>query len=340
MFKKHKEEKGNVKQVVAIYDNDIEYANRLAQYLGKVKKIPFNIVCFTNEKSLLHFVKEQPISILIVNEHVITEHIQELTIRIQIVLVEEAHSINKEMNTDNRVYKYQSVDRIIQKLLEYVERTGSQREKIEEIWNHKVRVMGVYSLIVRDSAFSITLAQELSKREKVFYCDLGNFSCIDFLFGVESKTDLSDAVYYMHQGNMEEQCVNMIQSYGSMEYISPVRCPEDLRTISSEDVIQLLQKIVECREYETIVLALAECMYMPIELLSLCNIVYVPIKNDLESEAKQRKLLEYLENNGKTSLHNKISFITLPIYREIGEGVPYAEQLLWSEMGDFVRTLL
>lgn len=335
-----------MKQIVAIYDRDIAYANRLAQYLGEVKKMPFQMVCFTKEEALLNFVKGQPISILIINEQVITEAIQKLSIKIQIVLLEESHDMAKELEVGVgslekcNVYKYQSVDVIAQKLSSYVDAKRKKGEQMENLWNRTVRVIGVYSILDEGNSFSIALAQTLARKEKVFYCDFGSFSCIDLLLGVEVETDLSDAIYYMHQGNLREQLASVIQSYGNMEYIAPVRCPEDLRVFSAEDMIQLLQEIIKSRRCETMVLSLAECMYMPIELLSFCHVIYMPMKKGLECDKKQKKLLQYLENNGKRSICERLHFITLPICKEVRAGVPYVEQLLWSEMGDFVRSLL
>ncbi len=338
----------NVKQVIAIYDKEVVYSKRLAQYLGDVKKISFQIICFTKEETILNFMKSQSIYILIVNEQMLTERIQALSIPFKIIVTEESsHTRNSDVSEYQYVYKYQSADVIAQTIIGFLEKNKKQGEIL---WNQSVNVIGVYPFIIRDDLFSVTLAQvlsrelpkELSKKGNVFYCDLSAFSYVDTLFELEGeeKIDLSDAIYYKNQGNLKEQISNIIQTYGNVDYISPVRCPDDLRVITSEDIQLLLQEIVNIKGYKTIVLSLAECMYMPMELLLFCNRVYIPMENNVLSEKKKQLLFDYLERNGKGNIRDKFMFIHLPKYKEISAGVPYVEQLLWNDLGDFVRSLL
>lgn len=316
-----------MKQVVAIYDKDIVYANHLSQYLEQNKRISAHIVCFTMEQSLLQFAKEESIALFIINEFALTDTIKQLVEESKIIVLRE------EKQTDG-IYKYQSVEVLVQMICSYIEKEESMMEKKD------VCIIGVYPLLVSDCSFSITLAQVLSKKEKVFYCDLGSFSCLNDLLEQETSVDLADSIYYMHQGILRDRLTELIQQCGEMEYIAPVRCPEDLKSISAEDILQLFKQLIQERRYDTIVLELAECMYVPEQILSLCKLIYMPVQNTLESELKKRKVFTYLKNNGKEALCERICLLTLPICRQRVGGVSYMEQLLWNEMGDFVRNLI
>jgi pilus assembly protein CpaF len=77
-----------------------------------------------------------------------------------------------------------------------------------------------------------------------------------------------------------------------------------------------------------------------LELFAACDVVYMPVLDDPVSTAKLEDFETYLKEAGHKGMEEKIQKLHLP---EIKTGIRrggYMEQLLWSEMGDYVRKLL
>ena len=75
------------------------------------------------------------------------------------------------------------------------------------------------------------------------------------------------------------------------------------------------------------------------ELLGICDVVYVPVKDDVVSTAKLEEWKEYLKWSGRSVLWEKLRFLQLPEPVLSMSRETYLEQLLWSDLGDFVREL-
>ena len=68
--------------------------------------------------------------------------------------------------------------------------------------------------------------------------------------------------------------------------------------------------------------------------------IYTPTREDPVSEVKLEQWNQYLEVSGYGSLKERIQMIQLPSQRTGGNTGHYLDQLLWGEMGDFVRILV
>ena len=58
------------------------------------------------------------------------------------------------------------------------------------------------------------------------------------------------------------------------------------------------------------------------------------------SAAKLKEWREYLEKSGRDRLWEKVRILKLPRPNATAGCETYLEQLLWGEMGDFVRELI
>ena len=72
----------------------------------------------------------------------------------------------------------------------------------------------------------------------------------------------------------------------------------------------------------------------------MCDVVYMPVREDCISAAKLEEFEEYLEEADDTGVRDRIQKLKLPRHTGIGKRDGYLEQLIWGEMGDYVRQLL
>ncbi len=70
------------------------------------------------------------------------------------------------------------------------------------------------------------------------------------------------------------------------------------------------------------------------------DVIYMPVKDDCISASKLEEFEEYLRAAGQEKVLGRIQKLKLPYHNSFGRRETYMEQLLWGELGDYVRRLL
>ncbi len=126
-----------------------------------------------------------------------------------------------------------------------------------------------------------------------------------------------------------------------MDYIPPVRYGEDLKNpVSPEEMARLIERIAGEGGYERLLVDVGQMGRGALPILEVCDAVYMPVKEDSVSAAKVEEFEEYLKTAGAKEVLEKIRRLRLPYHNDFGKREGYLEQLLWGELGDYVRKLL
>lgn len=328
-----------MEKIMAVYDVEPRYADRFADFTNQKEKVPFTVVAFTTVEALRDYAKTHTIEILLISNAVPRETVKEIPAA-QVVVLAEGEVVPAEDEYPS-VYKYQSTDSIIREVLAHY--CEQPREVSMVLLGSKARIIGVYSPLGRclKTSFAWTLGQQLGKNGKVLYVSMEEYSGFSKLLGEEPQADLSDVFYFYRQGNCGfVRLSSMIYTWGNLDYIPPVRYPEDLGQITGEDMAEFLSRMALESGYEIIVVDMGNSGRQAVSMLNLCDVVYMPVKDDCVSAAKIEEFLEYLEVSGKGELQDKIQRLKLPYHSGFGRRDTYLEQLLWGELGDYVRKLL
>ena len=188
-------------------------------------------------------------------------------------------------------------------------------------------IIGVFSPLGRclKTSFALALGQILAKERAVLYLNLEEYSGFEELFGKKFSANLSDLFYYVRQGNenLIHRMNGMIQSVNNLDFVPPVRTPSDIQTVCWEDWERLLQAITLQSSYEVLILDIGGGADENFQLLELCT----QFENLLRIWNKE-KILEKTEK-----LH-------LPFHADNISPESYVEQLVWSQLGDYIRKLL
>lgn len=328
-----------MERIMAVYDVEPHYADRFADFANQKEKVPFSVVAFTTVENLREYAKNNRIEILLINQGVPKEVTEGIGAE-QIVVLADGEVVPASDDYP-RVYKYQSTDSILREVLAcYCEKP------IEEqivVLGARAKILGVYSPVGRclKTSFAWTMGQHLAKNGRVLYLSLEEYSGFSKLIGGNTQTDLSDVFYFFRQGNCSFfRLSSMIYTWGNLDYIPPVRYPEDLSQITGRDVLELLNKLSAESGYETIIVDMGHMGKHAVEIMEACEVVYMPVKEDCISAAKLEEFEEYLEASGKKRLKDRIQRLKLPYHNSFGRRDTYMEQLLWGELGDYVRQLL
>lgn len=325
-------------RIIAVCDREAAYAYSLVEYFNQKNCIFFS-EAFTNEESICDYAKDNFIDILLISDRIDIELINKRNIGITILLSEqEAIYAGKNFRA---IYKYQSAAVILKAIMNYY---AEKEDEPLAMLHKKCKIIGVYSPVKRclKSSFCLALGQIMAKEKSVLYLNMEEYSGFSSLFLKDYKADLSDLIYYLRQdkSNILVKLEGIIESINSLDYIPPVFSPMDIREVKKVEWEKLLREISTNSKYDTVIVDFGDGVEGLLDLLCECNQVYVPIKDDYLSLAKIEQFEFLLEKAGYHELKSNMKKIKLPYHNSFGNRECYAEQLVWSELGDYVRSLI
>lgn len=330
-----------MKKIMAVYDDDPKYAERLSDYVNRKEKGIFQAQAFTSKDRLEEFARKNDIDVLLTGNTADTEKIEEINSVHTIRLMEERNLIKEEQGAG--IYKYQSGDDIIRDVMAaYCEMPGSENSFVG-IFGKKKRIIGVYSPIGRCGKTSLSLAigQLLAKEEKVLFLTLDMFTGFSSMLDERWKRDMSDLIYYYKQKRFSALRLNSVVYFlGDMAWIPPIGYPDDYNHITAVEMADFLIRILEVSDYTTIVLDIGNYDRQILPVLNVCNVIYMPIKEDMFSQAKLKEFEDYIEECKDLELKDKFYKIHVPYITGAKRMEHFPQEFLWGDLGDFVRGLL
>ncbi len=328
-----------MEKIMAVYDLDPDYAQRFADVVNQKEKTPFTVVPFTSLELLKEYAKKHKIELLLISASVPREMMEGIEAGSVVTLSEGELATQTEEYPS--VYKYQSADSVIREVMtRYCDQPS---EEMFVVLGRRARVMGVYSPIGRclKTSLALMLGQQLAREGKTIYVGFEEFSGISRLLGGEGKSDLSDVLYFLRQGNLNVvRLRSMVYTWKDMDYIVPVRYPEDMEQMSGDEAGQLLEVLASECGYSYVVVDVGRPGRNLLPVLERCDVIYMPAKEDEISAARMEEFEEYLQKAGDEELREKLHPVKLPYPGSLGRGNDYMDKLCWSELGDYVRKLI
>jgi cellulose biosynthesis protein BcsQ len=329
------------KHILAVCDLEVAYACSFVEYVNQKRNIPFDVQAFTNVDTLKAFAKEQNIEILLISDQTMEDEILSLSIGKIIILSQGGHDPKLEQYP--LINKYQSSDNVIREVMSCYE-----VDKTPALYVHtakkKAKLIGIYSPVGRaaKTSFALTLGQIMARQEAVLYLNLEEYSGFEQLLGCSYERTLGDLIYHIRQGNSNLliKINSMIQSMNNLDYLPPALSPVDIQNTTYEEWMTLIQELIQYSSYETIVLDFGDGVADLYTLLDVCDKVYMPIRKDVISTAKIQHFEHLLQIWGFSQVLPKIQKIKLPYHQTMKQGRAYFDELVWSELGDYVRELL
>lgn len=327
-----------MEKIMAVYDVDACYAQRFADVVNQREKMPFTVIPFTSMEVLKEYSADQPIEILLISGEVSPKQIEGVKAEAVITLA-EGEIVSVAGNYPS-VYKYQSADSVVREVLAYYcENPQAQFVAVGK----KAKVIGIYSPVSRclKTSLALTMGQQLARDHKVLYVSFELFAGFTKLIDSECKGDLSDVLYFFRQDSFGVMRLrSMVYSWKDMDYIPPIRYPQDLEQLTGEEAACLVERLAKECGYEYIIVDMGQSICNMIPVLQNCDKVYMPVKEDCVSSAKLEEFEYYLRLSGQEKLKDMIQRVKLPYHSSFGRKDTYMEQLLWGELGDYVRKLL
>ena len=330
----------NGKNILAVCDLEAAYACNFVEYIHRKNSIPFEIQAFTGIQHLKSFAAEQRIEILLISDKAMCEEVKQLDIGQIVILSEGVH--HPMLDCYPSVYKYQSSDAVIREVMNCY---GAKKTiAFPTAFHKKKNLIGVYSPVGRTAktSFALTLGQVLAKEHSALYINLEEYAGFEQLLECSYERTLGDLIYYMRQEyqNLPLKISGMVQSINNLDYLPPVLSPMDIQNTTLEEWMQLLDEIEEKMQYDTIILDIGDGVSDLYHLLNRCSTVYMPIRTDVVSAAKIKQFEQLLQLWDFNGLLERIKKIKLPYHRTEKRGREYLDELLWSQLGDYVKRLV
>lgn len=327
-----------MRHVMAVYDVDPLYAARFAEVINQKEKIPFEVMAFTSLERLKNYIRERGVELLLISSLVGREEVEALGAR-KVISLADGETIQTDQEYPS-IYKYQSSDSIIREVMAcYCEK----EEAMLEPGTTRAVIIGVYSPVGRclKTSLALTMGQLLAQSGRTLYITLEEYTGLAALAHEEFRADLSDLMYYYSQGNYNLMRLNsVVHSLKGLDYIPPARYPEDLDHIGAKPAADMIKLIAESSGYETVIVDIGNYGRQVFPLLNICSVIYMPVKEDSVSLAKIEEFFNHMDSSGNEYLRDKIKKLKLPYHSSFGRRDNYLEQLLWGELGDYVRQLL
>ncbi|MDO5541007.1 MAG: hypothetical protein Q4F83_13245 [Eubacteriales bacterium] len=328
------------KQKFAIFDLEASYACNLMEYMAERQSVPFETLVFSSMESLEKYTKENILDLLMVSERMMSPELRQMNIRRIIILSEGA--VSEEFQDYPAVYKYQSSESLVAEVMSYYAKQEVPQPRL--LKKRAAQIIGVYSPIGRcgKTCFALTLGQILAQKKPVLYLNLEDYAGFSFLMEKEGMSDISDVMYFLrqHKGNAIFKVNSALQRLGSMDYVSPAFSSGDLREIKAEEWVRLLDELISCSNYETIILDIGHTVDEVSTLLMQCTHIYTPICTDVISMAKMNQYEQLLREMEYEEILQKTHKLGLPFCAPAMQGEYFMEQLANGEMGDYVRKML
>ena len=330
------------KQIFAVCDLEAEYACNFMDYLNQKKNIPFEIQAFTSVESFVAFAKENAVELLLISSEAMCREVGELEIGKIVILTEGSKP--EELKSYTGVYKYQASSDIVREVMACY---GSEKAILPvqvPALKKNTEILGVYAPSggCQQTSFALTLAQILGKEKTVLYLNLEEYSGFEELLQKEFASTLSDLLYYVRQRSsiLSVKMNSMIQSMGNMDFIPPVQSPEDICGTSWQDWEFLFQEIILHSSYETVVVDIGNGIDEVFQMLDMCTAVYMPVRTDRMAQCKIRQFEKLLKVRDYSQVLTRLHKLTLPFCSGWEEEPFGVEQLIWGELGDYVRELV
>ncbi len=332
---------------VAIFDMDKGYRERFADYLMNYKGAEMELAVFTSESFFCEALKVDKFHLFVLGSgyEVVLPRTRALKVPV-LVLTESTHSYVKEtieMLDEQVVYtsKYQSMDVITQKMQLLSE--AKERKGKVGVAQRELKIVGIFSPVRHEMQmlFSLLLARNIARGEKVLYINLMEFSGFTEVFG-NTEYDLGDVILQVRSAEVKvERFLACIYESEGFSYISPMLNPENVREITSEDVQCLLEFIAGYTDYQTVILDIGLNISDLAGVLLNCDRIFCLGKRGYLFETQMRQFFSYMEKVVDAAFLERIRQVELPGQAKvICGGVNLLEQLDWGEFGDFVRRLM
>lgn len=324
---------------IGICDNDERYLRCMQEYLEKKRLTDFEVQIFTSVDETCRYTQHNSLEILLIGEGCFQECVKEIGIK-KVYILQESSSC--EISGLTKVMKYQSMERLISKVLEDYAQTVCLDERACEksvVMSKMARVTCFYTpqQTASQSIYALSMAQLLAKEGKrVLYLNLTPFAGFEALLHTTYETDVTDFFYYAlkHSDRLGMKLDGIRQKIGEVDYLPPAMDYQDLLSLSAKEWKDGLLQLQGLGVYDELILDLVSASQGLYELLQMSDNIYTVRQPDIRAKAALAQFEELCIRRKQQEILQKINEIVdvceLPekVYYDTLVNSDYAKKML------------
>lgn len=302
------------KGIFAICDSEIDYVYRFVDYLESQISQRFQVHTFSSVNKLVDYCNNNSLEILLVSNQLLDSWIQQ--IHYQILIIMSEGTIKPEFQNYFTIYKYQSAQEMFRQImLYYAQNEKEDKSKRELKYKENFNFIAFYSPWNEEvqTMLAMNYAELIGMEKNTLYLNLKGYHGFSQIMHRSFQRDISDLFYYFKTKN--DKFMNYFDSIickiNNLEYIPPVENPLDLKEITLQEWLDMLEEIRFSAKYESIILDLSDEIEDSLEFLEICNKIYVPIKETYYEGGKMEQLDKVLTAQEKQKIQMKIERVNL-----------------------------
>ncbi len=320
-------------KLLVLCDPEEDYAQHMADFLCKRKEAVWEVMVFTKPDELLKMKKDM--EILLIAESVYGAYVDNLPVKLP-VLLNESGMVRGEAIAN--VDKYQEAEKVHRAVWDfYMEKEQDAVPVLRTA--AKAKLIGMYSPVKRclQTTFALTYGQLLAEKHRTLYLSFEYYGGRqEWVEGAENG--MAKLLYFLP----EEKAFDMrrrelTKAVGGLDYITPMTNGQNLLFIEAEDWRKLIKRLLDCGEYEYIILDLSESIQGLFELLRMCERIYTIVKEDGTARGKVLQYEQLLKEQQYEDVRGKTSKCVLPVFRKLPVGL---EQYTKGELAEYVKEIL
>ncbi len=327
-------------KIMAICDTEEGYAFRMAEYILEKVKLPYTLHLFTAVEELEKFAGREEIEILLIAENawkLIREEFVKSQVAQMFILQESEQAQQEEACC---ISKYQSPEKVVQKMLDVIADGGGWKEYPEAV-DTAVKTIGIYSPVKRclQTSFALTLGQLLAKEHRTLYLNFEMYSGLGELLRRDYQTDMLDVMYYFQSARekLALRLPTIIQNAGGLDYIPPMQYALGIKEVPGEQWLALCRDIAAIGEYEYMILDLDDGIDGLFDLLKSCQKIYTITRDDPFAMAKLRQYEQMLQTGELEEITEKTVKCRFPVFQQLPDSL---DMMTHGELAGYVKSII
>ena len=328
-------------QILALLEQDPSYCERFLKYASSRTECPFTVYTFQSVTELQRFAHQNDIDLLLSDAQAAgEEELEKLPVHTRVELTEEPMGEKQTLacarpDAPHKIYKYQSGEKILHELV-----SSYQLSKKAEPKNRQglARLYLVYSPIGRSgkTCFAESLTKTLQKDMRALYVSLEEVSARADASMQNGSGSLSDALYFYKKERLDaERLRAMISSADGMDFIPPVRSPEDIATLRDAELPQFIQTLRAEVDYDAIVLDTDSILSRVEGILPQADWIFMPVTDQPAHYRKLSALERYLTGSPHRAALDRIVKLIIPL-----EHMGYSEAENAERLSEFTAAVI
>lgn len=327
--------------LIAICDEDSDYANNLAAYFRIKGSLASDIVVYTECDNFSKSIEEHYIDILIIQEDFL-DSLSNPTHNNLFILCE--NQTRDDLDDSHKIYKYSSAEDILRIIMaNYDSKTPASYLSFHRY--KKSKLIGIASPLGRcgKTSLALSLGLKLSQNHSCLFITFDECSPLKTsLFRKQgNNTSLADIVYYYLQSMdiSDNRILSCFQTFQGMDYIPPSDQLGTYVELQSEELLNFVLNLSGLGRYDYIIVDWSLFSF-DYSLLKISDILLIPtIDNDTYSSEKTSSFFDTIRSQYKDELitTKKVnlpltSFTTLPS--------EYTFSLTSLALGNYITSLI